>query len=220
MRKWMVMVLALVIGAWSTSAQAGTIHFDNQVLDGGSVSYDGAGGVLVGTDILIDTITGTGVPTPGVLDCVGCVLNFTSGANTGEGPAVWTFAAGGTFTITGSAFDGATLVASGTLLSGHFGPGTTVTGIGSTLFVIGAGPDEKNPDLLAFFGVSAATEFTFANTEISAPSAVIGADGSFSGDISEADVVNTSSVPDGGSTMALLGLALVGLGAARRKFQI
>src|SRR5687768_4296997 len=98
MRKLMVMVLALVIGAWGTSAQAATITFD-QIIDGGTLSYDGAGGALVGTDISMDTITASGVPNPGILTCVGCVLNFTTGANTLEGPAFWNFASGGTFTI-------------------------------------------------------------------------------------------------------------------------
>jgi hypothetical protein len=222
MRKCMVMVLALVVGAWSTSAQAATITFD-QIANGGSLSYDGAGGALVGTDITMDTITGSGVPNPGVLTCVGCVLNFTTGPNTAENPGSWTFASGGSFVITGSAFDGLNLVASGNLLTGHFNgaPSTpSVIGGGPILVAFGFGPDEKNPDLLAFFGVSSVTEFRFANTEISASNVVIGADGSFSGDVTEADVANISSLPDGGSTMALLGLALVGLGAVRRKFLI
>ena len=38
--------------------------------------------------------------------------------------------------------------------------------------------------------------------------------------VASGPVAVPSSVPDGGATMALLGLGLVGLGALRRKFQI
>jgi type V secretory pathway adhesin AidA len=214
-------LLTLAAVAWGASAQASTITFD-QVLDGGSLSYDGAGGALVGTDIRVDVITSADAPTPGTLDCVDCVLNFSTGANVTEGPVSWTFAAGGTFTIEGDAVDPNTnlTVASGVLLSGVFSASPispSVVGNQFVLSVIAFGVDEKNPDLLEFFGLSANTEFTFANTELSATNITCCADGAFSGDVNEADVTNIQAVPDPGSTMALLGLGLMGVGVLRRK---
>jgi hypothetical protein len=220
MRKRTVLVLvALLVGVASIPAQAATITFAGG--PGGTVVYGGAGGPLTGTAIDISFITGADVPSPGVLTC-DCELDFTTGANTSEGPIppTWTFAGGGTFVISGDAFDGATLVASGDLLTGTFTASPsppTVTGAGVLLLVNGFGVDTKDPDLLAHFGLSGSPAFSFANADIAlSPTLTTEA---FSGTVVSATVVN-QSVPDGGSTIAALGLALVGLGMLRRRFPI
>jgi autotransporter-associated beta strand protein len=217
MRKWKLAgLLGLVLSAWSPSAQAEVITFD-QAVDSGTLAYNGTGGSLIGAAIGIDLIVGSD-GLVGTLDCVDCELNFATGANTGtEGPPLWNFNGGGTFTITGDAYDGATLVASGTLLAGTFTGNPSVTGGPGLLIAIGFGVDEKNADLLAFYGLSGSTEFTFASTNISASAISVDADGGFTANVNEADVANISRVPDAGSAMAFLGLGLLGVETLRRK---
>ena len=67
--------------------------------------------------------------------------------------------------------------------------------------------DTKNAALLAFFGLPANTNFTFANTEI-----FMGPDGT----VTESDLTNMAQVPEPAS-MALFGLALLGFGAVTRR---
>ena len=58
----------------------------------------------------------------------------------------------------------------------------------------------------------------FCNYQYSVAKHNIWREGAFTGNVNQADVVN--GVPDGGTTMTLLGLGLVGLGTLRRKFLI
>jgi hypothetical protein len=220
MRKWKVMLLALAVGAWSASAQAATITFASLLGAGGTLSYDGAGGAMIGGSIGLDTVVGGGTPSNAgvILACVGCELSFTTGGNTLEGPPVWTFggnAALGSFTITGSI---PLLGISGTLLTGSVAIGSALNFGQLTGSVLG--PDIKRPELVAFYGLTG-YEFTYANTDI-VLTPTIGADGSFTGTVETATVTNTATtpVPEYGSTMTLLGLGLLGLGTLRRKFLV
>ncbi|MGH9334997.1 MAG: PEP-CTERM sorting domain-containing protein, partial [Vicinamibacteria bacterium] len=173
------------------------------------------------TNIGFDFIVATDVPqNEGTVTCLGCFLNFETGANTLTGPTNYAWAPGGTFTITGEV-PGVTPPGSTVLLSGTF---TLATAIGNNLpgntqdFILfsGTGVDLKNSDLLAFFGLPADTLFQFGSTDIST-TARINANGTFVGNVDEADVTNTGlQVPEPGSMMLLL-LGLGSLAAYRRR---
>ena len=187
----------------------------------GILSYNGAGGPLVGSNIFLDQITYSG--SAQVLTIDNGLLNFQTGANISEGPTQWVFGNGGSFTITGTAKDaGNTVVATGTLLSGYFtGAGNPTLQSGAVgplqnfgLFA-GAGLDTKNEDILDFWNVDSVA-FAFANTEISTGNFATSGDGSFVANVVNADVDNFG-VPDTGMTIILLGTGLVGLGLFRRQ---
>ncbi len=69
-------------------AQAAPLIDFDQVVDGGSLSYNGTGGALIGTDISFDLVQGIDTPSEAgtELDCIGCLLNFETGTNLSEGP--------------------------------------------------------------------------------------------------------------------------------------
>ena len=148
---------------------------------GGTLTYDGAGGPAIGTGIVFVDIQGIDTPlnTGTVLSCVGCVLNFTTGANVTEGPGLWTWAGGGTFTLTGDVpalgLDDA-LLASGSFDATPNTPGLA-SGGDSALF-IALGFDVKDSALAGFYGLG--PDFRFANTEIALGTFTPGVDGAFS----------------------------------------
>lgn len=216
--------LAIVsVGAWSANCAAAIMLDFDQVIDGGTISYDGAGGALIGTDIEFDLVQGNGTPSnDGVtLDITGGVLNFTTGNNSLEGPNLWTFGSGGTFSLSGTVTDpgaGGAVVATGTLLSGSFtGSPVAIYDGTSQINVSAFGIDEKNQDLLDYFGITG-NDFVFSNTEIASSNVVVGADGSFSGDVTEADLVNTSQeIPEPAAVAVWSVLGLIGIVAYRRR---
>jgi hypothetical protein len=205
-----------------------TIHFDDAGDASGTVSYGGAGGPMTATITGIDIVTfedDSDANPPVDLTCVDCVLTFTTGNNTLEalipgGPNNWLFSGGGSFVITGTIMDGATVVATGTLLEGVFnGANASQNANPGVMTIGGSGPDTKNADLLAYFGVTN-DDFTFGTTDITANSCSSNAStGAFSCNVAEADVTNTnepSTVPEPG-LLSLFGLGLMGAGSAARK---
>jgi len=136
--KRVLVVLALLLVPGMALAAA-KLTFDNPTVDGGTLTYDGVGGPLVGTDIIFQQVIGVDTPANGgtSLFCwpVNCVLNFTTGDNTLEGPPIYTFLGGGSLTLTGglnTAIDGSgvQVVPGGTLLALNGSFDTPAIGLG------------------------------------------------------------------------------------------
>ena len=212
-----VSVVALVLSVFTGTANALPIlSFDDDAFSqNGVVSYDGAGGALVGSGIDFVSVTGFDTPSNSgsVLTCVSCVLSFATGANITEGPGSWLFAGGGSLTITGTVMDGLTQVATGNLVTGSF-DSALAFGTGSTLLFSGFGIDTKNQSLIEFFGLTG-VDFAFASTDISLGGAIIDPiTQGFTANVTNADFDNTVPEP---SMIALMSLGLVGLGIAGRR---
>jgi hypothetical protein len=221
MKRMLWVALAVLLVPVVVVAQP-VLKFDDPTAPGGTVSYAGAGGPILGTDIQFQSILGIGTPAnPGVeLTCVGCLLNFTTGAVTSEGSpglAPWVAGAGGTISIVG-AIPALGIPAGTTLLTGTFS-GTPLEAIGAGLqfgLFAGAGSDVKNEDLAEFFGLP--PDFTFANTAITADITHNPLTAAFSGTVVNADLNNTSTlvVVPYPFTLLLVGAGLLGMGLRRR----
>jgi hypothetical protein len=217
---WVALAVLLVPGV--VGAQP-ILKFDDPTAPGGTVSYNGNLGPITGTDIQFQSILGIGTPlNSGVeLDCVGCLLNFTTGAVTTEGVpggAPYEAGAGGTISIVG-AIPALGILPGTTLLTGTFA-GTPVQAIGAFLtfgLFAGGGTDEKNETLAEFFGLP--IDFVFANTSITADLVVNPTTAAFSGTVVNADLNNTSTlvVVPYPFTLLLVGAGLLGAGLLRRR---
>lgn len=218
MSRSMVVLLAC-LGFAGAATAAPLILFDDAVVSGGSLTYDGEGGPLVGTSIVLDTIIGTGTPLNDAvpLDCVACSLELESGNNALEGPPNWIWNGGGFFAVLGTVMDGATkIVDSDVILSGVL-TGAGASQNGSNLIAFGLGDDQKNQALLDFYGV-VEVDFVF-EFALDAPltTGSIQTNGGFDVDVSEVLITNTRKVPEPG-TLSLVGvLLMLGLGMRERR---
>ena len=214
-----------VVSIATPSLAIPTIRFDQSGLPGtigGTLSYSGdPGAPVIGTGILFDQITGEGTPFGGSVFCTDllgiaepCKLKFTSGPNTLEGPAIWTWGAGepDSFVLTGR-IPGIGIVAPDTvLLSGRLVTNVLAVGAGVSLVFSGEGVDIKHEALVDRFFGAPIPQFAFLNSEFLLGSATIEADGGFSGDITNADLNNI--VPEPASSLVMI-LGLGGLALFR-----
>lgn len=125
----------------------------------GAINYDGAGGALFGTNILVSSLTGINTTfNAGTMSCLSCVLNFTTGLNLNEpGSSVqmWDFGGGPStsFTVTGM-LPAAGINTSQVLLAGYFGVAVVTVGSlgGPNDFRLLVTPiiDQKNPLLISY----------------------------------------------------------------------
>ncbi len=197
--------------------EGANLIFD-QINNDGTLSYDGLGGALVGTDIVFESIRGVGTDNDTTIDCDGCLLNFRTGSNIGDVGGVYTFSHfGSSFTLVGGSILGG-IPGGTTLLEGRFTRTVNVTVFGeSVLIMTGSGEDEKDPDLIDFFFDGAPENFIFVDSVIQISGITVGPGTAFSADLAEggnADLIN--SVPAPGTT-ALFLLGLSGLAAYRRR---
>jgi hypothetical protein len=227
-----------VLNVSTASAATFTMIWDNEEPTTGTVSYGGTDGTdpLVGTNIQAwDLFTfdddSNGVGTDATYTCVDCVLNFTTGENIIEfGTGLFLFDGGGTFTLTGTLMDGATVINTDStlLLSGTFAVNSSgfaasaTSTSGTQIEFLGFGVDTKNQQLLDYLGITFAN-WDFTGTNISAGNCVPNADtGAFSCAVVEGDITNVSTdgerdvIPEPGS-MLLLGSGLLGMAAAARR---
>ena len=162
-KQWAVGLLSVAM-CWGfgtgLAAAVPALSFDNPTVDGGSVIYGGAGGPVTATDVIFQELIGVDTPANAgtQLFCFPgpCLLSFTTGDNTGEGPPTWTFDGGGSITMTGGlntgiGGSGMQIVPGGSVLisSGSFdGPGTRArvhTRCKLAVHWIGCGHEECGP---------------------------------------------------------------------------
>jgi hypothetical protein len=219
--------LLLVALAGPALAASPVIDFASAA-GGGTISY--AGGptdVLIGSDIVIDTVFGQNTPANSTVHGVTQgLLNFTSGPFVSFSNNVYTFGPGGaaSFTITGAVPDAG--IANTTLLTGQLEKVTVDVSQNTVFLFTGSGADTKDPALVAYFGLTGAS-FAFgpAVVHINPNSATCAAPCAFSGDAFGIDIPNVGSVSATGvptlDEWAVLGmltlLASVGVWAIRRR---
>ena len=202
-------------------ANAFIIELDDVFDMGGELSYDGEGGALVGTDLVLDMILGIDTPANSglALNCIDCKLNFTTGDNILEGPPVYIFGAGGSLTITGTVETqgGMTIfdVADGPFLTGSFTEDVVGLGTSSALTFTSIGVDQIASQITSYFGVNT-NDFTFAQTSIAMSDVSILGNGGFVGEVDDVDMVNNAIVPEP-ATLFGLGVVTAGLVTSRRQ---
>ncbi|HBH81660.1 MAG TPA: hypothetical protein DDY39_17675 [Nitrospira sp.] len=151
-----LLVSGAMFGLSAPSTMAMELNFNIVAPTTGSISYNGTGGGLVGTNIEVDNVVGLGTPANANITstCLSCVLNFTTGSNISAGSGLWQFGPGGTISIIGGVdFSvGSDIAVGSTLLTGTFSSATVSdTGIFEVTF--GSFTDGKHADLLSYYGM-------------------------------------------------------------------
>jgi len=195
---------------------------DGSIANSGSITYNGTGGPLVGTNIQYDTITGVETPANqgSTLAITGGKLNFTTGNFASSTSTTWTFAAGGTITITGAVPSLGINSASTVLLSGYFNIDTVVTKQNLAAKILNAGIfDYKNAAVEQYFGITNGPLSWTGNLDANFSAAGSPPGGFSSTKIFGSSIQNTAATPEP-SSLAIAGLGVLGMigyGLRRRR---
>ena len=207
------MAIVLCAATAVPARAAAIIDFTSGVAAGGTVSYAGGPGALVGSQIPITSLFGVGTPlNSGVpLTITGGLLNFNTGDASNTGGYNWIgTATNDFFTITGG-IASLGLGAGSILLNGSFLGGTASLQNLNTI-ALTLGSDLKNTAILEFYGLTAGTPFQFSGSTHLAPPPT---SGPFSSTTFSTDIQNTA-VPEP-ATLLLFGTGL--LAVSRRSMK-
>ena len=105
------------------------------------------------------------------------------------------------------------MVSSPTLMSGTWLTPVSGFAAGGTFSMSGGGIDEKDPTLLAHYGIGN-TAFVFGNTEIAGLFTPSPTTKAFTADVDTASIINTAAEP---GPLFLLGVGLAGVGVLARR---
>ncbi|MCA9473080.1 MAG: PEP-CTERM sorting domain-containing protein [Nitrospirales bacterium] len=212
-RKLCVATLTLAFLLPTTTTLAAIIHFDDDLVDGGTITFDtNTGGTFSGSGIAIDRVRADST----ALNCTNCSLSFETGPLLSAAGGFYTYGGGGSILIEGGTSGGLNLPNT-TLLTGSFSDTSNfVVSTDSFTTSGGTGSDTKNPDLIAYFGETGPFGFSFSTLSFGKPTEIN--PGVFQATVSEVDLINTpvpNPVPVP-SAVLLMGTGLMGLILFRR----
>jgi len=210
--------LAAIVALTPGSANAAAIIDFSTGIGGAGGTISFAGGNIVGTNILIDSVTITGAPSGnGTYDVDGtltCGDTVFSAPSTGGCGALNFDRNANTISIVGSIPSLGITGPTTSLLTGNLNCGLTASpgAPGAALVQLNpCGSDSKNAILVATAGLTGQnfnlSGSIFGNLNVGSTNTYT----AFSTDIPN------MAVPDGGSTVGLLGMAMLGLGYLRRR---
>lgn len=206
-----------LVGPSTYPAMAAQINFNIVAPTTGSISYNGTGGALIGTNIDVDNVVGLSTPANANVTstCLTCTLNFTSGLNTSAGGGTWQFGSGGSISITGGVdFSvGSDIPVGSTLLTGTFSS-ATVSDTGVFEVTFGSFTDVKHAGLLSYYGMPSGNydgSLTILFSAVGGPGNAITSTSLFGGSIA-----NVAAVPVPAAAW-LFGSGLLGLYSAMRR---
>jgi hypothetical protein len=221
----LLIAVAVVAGLPARARALPIVDFGAVAPTPGTIAYAGGAQPLVGTGIQVDNVVGLDTPLNAdlVIDLLGGVLAFTTGALVSTDATGWTFAGGGSLTLTGVLdLDGNGVLdpgePTGTLLSGVFSGSPKVVAAAGSFRIVTAGFDaELAPEVAALYGVDGAGAVGGLNLSFSTtrrPPASFASTQVLSGDVTAETAV--ASVPENG-TLLLVGVGMVALGLATRR---